>query len=257
MSAPDFQSFQRAFARHIRDPRQAPRPAGVPTRRMRVYNELLFNNITGFLDACFPVCRRLLGDKRWRRLNRSFFRDWPSHTPWFREIPSEFVRYLQTCEIRQPLPAWFTELAHYEWAELAVDTINCPVSSFDPNGELMADAIVPNPAMLVLTYAWPVHHISTEFRPRKPKPCHLVIYRDAEDSVHFVEINPLTACLLGLLISQPMSGEAACRQLAEEIQHPDPLQLIHFGHGLLKDFLAQGILLGTQTPVCQTPLQSG
>ena len=36
----------------------APRPAGVPARRMEVYNELLFNNICGFLDACFPLCRR-------------------------------------------------------------------------------------------------------------------------------------------------------------------------------------------------------
>ena len=113
MNAPDFQDLQRAFGRHIRDPRLSPRPAGVPARRMAVYNELLFNNICGFLDSCFPVCRATLGEKRWRRLNRSYFRDWPSHTPWFREIPREFVRYLNEAEIKQALPAWFAELAHY------------------------------------------------------------------------------------------------------------------------------------------------
>jgi hypothetical protein len=54
---------------------------------MQVYNELLFNNLCGFLDTCFPVCPALLGEKRWRRLNRTFYRDSPLHTPWFREIP--------------------------------------------------------------------------------------------------------------------------------------------------------------------------
>ena len=82
MSAPDFQAFQHAFARHIRDPHHTPRPAGVPARRMAVYNELLFNNITGFLDACFPVCRKLIGEKRWRRLNgNSWYAAFTSSTP--------------------------------------------------------------------------------------------------------------------------------------------------------------------------------
>ena len=51
MQTQDFQDFQRAFGRHVRDPRLFPRPAGVPARRMAVYNELLFNNICGFLDT--------------------------------------------------------------------------------------------------------------------------------------------------------------------------------------------------------------
>ena len=55
----DFQAFQQAFARHLRDPRHAPRPAGVPARRMAVYTELLFNNICSFVDTCFPVCRAI------------------------------------------------------------------------------------------------------------------------------------------------------------------------------------------------------
>ena len=67
-----FQDFQRDFGRHLRDPHHAPRPAGLPARRVAAYNELLFNNICGFLDACFPVSRELLGESRWRRLKLSF-----------------------------------------------------------------------------------------------------------------------------------------------------------------------------------------
>ena len=100
----DFQAFQAAFAARLRDPRAAPRPAGVPARRMRVYQEMLFNNICGFLDRCFPVARQLLGEPRWRRLQRRFYRDWPLHTPWFHEIPREFVGFLAAAERGPRLP---------------------------------------------------------------------------------------------------------------------------------------------------------
>jgi uncharacterized protein len=243
--ATDFQEFQRAFGSHLRDPRRNPRPPGVPARRMGIYNELLFNNICGFLDACFPICRALLGDQRWRRLNRSFYRDWPLHTPWFREIPREFVRYLAEADIIQPRPAWLAELAHYEWVELALDVIDAPTPPHDPAGDLLAGRIVLNPARMVLAYAWPVHRIGPGYRPRKPSATHLAVFRDAQDQVRFVEINPVTARLLALLGEADGPGASALRQIAAELQHPAPDQLLAFGAQLLADLRAQGIVLGT------------
>lgn len=245
MSPPDFQAFQHAFGRHLRDPHHTPRPTGVPAKRIAVYNELLFNNITGSLNACFPVCRTLLGDIRWRRLNRTFFRDWKSQTPWFREIPREFVRYLNEGTIRQQLPAWFAELAHYEWIELAVDMMDCPIPPHDPAGDLMRQRIVLNPALRLLAYAWPVQRIGPDYRPRKSQPTQLVVYRDAEDCVRFVTTNLVTARLLALLGAHSSSGKAACRQIAAELQHTDPAQVIAFGSTLLDDLHHQGIVLGT------------
>jgi hypothetical protein len=242
---PDFQHFQRAFAGHLRDPHHAPRPAGVPARRMAVYNELLFNNICGFVDACFPVSRAILGEKRWRRLCRTFYRDWPLHTPWFREIPREFARYLAEADIRQPLPAWLAELAHYEWAELAVDVMDSPIPAHDPAGDLLTRPVALNPALLNLAYAWPVHRIGPDYRPRKPQATHLVVYRDADDCVQFSAINAVTARLLALLAAAPTTGEAAIRQIAAELQHPAPEQLLAHGAALLDDLRRQGIVLGS------------
>jgi len=241
----DFRNFQHAFAGHLRDPQHTPRPAGVPARRMAVYNELLFNNICGFVDACFPVSRAIVGEQRWRRLCRTFYRDWPLHTPWFREIPREFARYLAEGDIRQPLPAWLAELAHYEWAELAVDVTDCAIPAHDPAGDLLAKPVALNPALLNLAYTWPVHRIGPDYRPRKPQPTHLVVYRDADDSVQFSAINAVTARLLALLATVPTSGETAIRQIAAELQHPAPEQLLAHGAALLDDLRRQGIVLGS------------
>ena len=245
MHAPDFQAFQRDFGRHLRDPRRNPRPAGVPARRMAVYNELLFNNICGFLDSCFPVCRKLLGESRWRRLNRSFYRDWPSHTPWFREIPREFVRYLSEAEIKQTRPVWLSEMAHYEWVELAVDIMDCPIPAHDPAGNLLLGNLLLNPTLMNLAYQWPVHQISPDYRPRKPQPTQLLVYRDAADTVQFIVSNPVTARLLALLASESLTGRAACLRIAEELQHPAPEVLVSHGEAMLETLRQQGVILGT------------
>lgn len=244
MSA-DFQQFQREFARHLRDPHHSPRPLGVPARRTAVYSELLFNNICGFVDTCFPVSRKTLGEKRWRRLTRTFYRDWPLHTPWFREIPHEFVRYLAEGGIRQPLPAWLAELAHYEWAELAVDVMETTTPEHDPAGDLLANPVALNPAQLTMAYAWPVHRIGPDYRPRQAQATQLVVYRNADDQVQFSQINAVTGRLLTLLATEPTTGEAAIRQIANELQHPAPEQLLAHGAALLDDLRRQGIILGS------------
>lgn len=239
-----FQQFQHQLATHLRDPHHTPRPQGVPARRMAVYNELLFNNICGFVDTCFPVCRQLLGEARWRRLCRTFYRDWPSHTPWFREIPREFVRYLSEHPIAQPLPVWLADLARYEWAELVVEVMDVVPPAHKPEGDMMQARVVLNPARIDVASPWPVHRIGPGARPRKPEPTFLVVFRDAQMAVQFVEINAVTAHVLHSL-EQGLSGEQVFAQLATDMAHPDPQALQGFGQELLISLREQGVLLGT------------
>ena len=239
-----FQHFQHALAQHLRDPHHTRRPAGVPQRRMAVYNELVFTNSCGFVDSCFPVCRQLLGEARWRRLCRTFVRDWPLHTPWFREIPREFVRYLSEHAIAQALPRWLAELAYYEWAELAVDVMEVALPAHDPQGDMMQARVLLNPARVDVASLWPVHRIGPTWRLRKAEPTFLVVFRDAELAVQFTEINAVTAHVLALLDSG-LSGQQAFAQLAREMAHPDPEALQGFGQELLIGLRAQGVILGT------------
>lgn len=241
-----FQQFQRDLAQHLRDPHHTRRPAGVPVRRMALYNELLFNNVCGFVDSCFPVSRELLGEARWRRLCRTFYRDWPSHTPWFREIPREFVRYLQEVHIAQPLPRWLADLAHYEWAELAVDVMDVALPAHNPQGDLMAQPVCLNPARIDVASPWPVHRIGPAWRPRRPEPTFLVVFRDAQHAVQFAELNAVTARVL-VWLDEGQTGQQALAQLAREMHHPDPQALMAFGHTLLTDLRAQGVILGAAT----------
>jgi uncharacterized protein len=242
---PEFQRFQRAFTAHIRDPKAHPRPAGVEARRMKIYNELLVNNVEGFLLACFPVLRQVLGTRKWNRLVRDFFATHRSRTPYFRQIPDEFIQFLQD-EWTPPegYPPYLLALAHYEWIELVLSVSSRAVErAFDAEGDLMQGVPLLNPVLANLRYDWPVQRIAPR-RKVQPAETFLLVFRDAEDAIQFSEINAFTARLLTLLEPATLSGRAALERIATESRHPDPELILQGGAGLLQDLRARGAILG-------------
>ncbi|MFZ0107359.1 MAG: putative DNA-binding domain-containing protein [Thiobacillus sp.] len=243
---PEFQRFQRDFTAHIRDPKVHPRPAGVEARRMKIYNELLVNNIEGFLLACFPVLRQVLGARKWNRLVRDFFATHRSRTPYFRQIPDEFMQFLQD-EWTSPegYPPYLLALAHYEWIELVLSVSNRAVErAFDAEGDLMRGVPLLNPVLANLRYDWPVQRIAPRRKVQPTETC-LLVFRDAEDAIQFSEINAFTARLLTLLEPATLSGRAALERIATESRHPDPELILQGGAALLQELRARGAILGT------------
>lgn len=241
--AANLANFQRTFGAHLRAPRQSPRPAGTPARRMAVYVELVHNNTAGFLNTCFPVARQTLGEKRWGALVRRFIATHRSETPYFREIPLEFLTWFQSGGLAG-YPAWLASLLHYEWAELAVDTMAVEVPAIEPDVDLATGVAVPNPAMLLLAYDWPVQRIGPDYRPRKPVPVQLLVYRDADDGVRFMQINPITARLIALLQAGDRPAGEALAQLAAELGYADRAAFKGFGVQVLHELQHDGVVLG-------------
>lgn len=247
----DFQDYQRRFTAHIRDPRGIPRPPGAPARRMRIYNELLFNNVEGFLLACFPVCRSVLGQRRWTRLVRDFFRDHTSHAPYFRQIPEEFLLFLQDeWDLPDGFPDFLPELAHYEWVELALETSDRDgqTPGHDPAADLLGTRPVLNPVLRVLAYRYPVHRLSPRRRPAKPPatPTFILAFRHPQTlRVEFQEISAMTAALLNLVQGHPhLTGSEALDRLAGEGGRHDAVALRAGGRQLLEALRRDGAILG-------------
>lgn len=245
----DFRAYQTAFAAHIRDPQHNPRPAGVPEQRMQVYNELLYNNVEGFILKCFPVLKQILDETQWDSLVRQFFAKHRCDTPYFKEIPAEFIQFLQEewqAEPELSYPAFVVELAHYEWLELALYIAHDETHiGLEIEGDLLNKTPVLNPTHCLQAYQYPVHQISPSFQPQEPNPSILLVYRDEQEQIQFMELNATTARLLELLNSD-VTGKQAILQLAQEMQHPKPEELLQFGQQLLQDFKNKGIILGSR-----------
>jgi hypothetical protein len=231
-------SYQRSMGQHLRAPRSATLAtdsACLPPARLKLYSDLLHNKLDSLLRPCFPVCVSVLG-ARWPRLVRAFLQAAACQTPLFREVPGEFVQWLlRTPDLPLHLPPWLRALAHYEWAELAVDVMPADVriTPLTP-AELASQPVVLNPTALNLHYPWPVHRIGTHWRPRKPQDTWLLVYRDRQDAVQFMALSATASRLLQLLATHAqrglaLSGRAACEALATELDAPQRDTIIDTG----------------------------
>ena len=245
------ESVERQLAAHIRNPASVDGPDGMEPRRLKIYRDLFYKNIENFISNGFPILRSIFSDQPWHAMVRDFMVHHRCHTPYFLEISQEFLLYLQNVRKPQPDdPVFMQELAHYEWVELALDVADEDLALIDVNadGDLLSCHPLVSPLAWSLAYQFPVHKIGVDFQPGEPpeQPTFLVVYRNREDHVGFMEANSVTARLLEILPQQDhCSGQQLLEQIAEEMQHPNPQQVIEGGLAILQQLRHLDIILGT------------
>ncbi|MEE9356715.1 MAG: putative DNA-binding domain-containing protein [Methylococcaceae bacterium] len=199
-----FKDHQNRFTRYLRDPDNNPLPEGTQQHRMAMYRELFFNNVDSFLTSNFPVLHKILNTQQWQALSKDFFANYRCKTPYFSEIPEEFIKYLESNALpAENYPDFMLELAHYEWVEMAVSIAQAetPIGNRKLADDPSSDLIALSPLAWPLAYQYPVHRLSPEFRPLEPEqqPTFLVVYRQHDDEVKFITITPMTYALLSTL----------------------------------------------------------
>jgi uncharacterized protein len=242
----DFKSKQQEFAAYIRDPKNNPAPADVKEQRMVMYRELFFNNIEGFLSSNFPILRKILNDRQWFALVQDFFAKHPCKSPHFSQIPEEFLDYLHNeRDSSEDLP-FMLELTHYEWVEMALSIAKEDVVATNQDPEnLLNQHIALSPLAWPLVYQYPVHKIAPAFLPLETpeQATFLIVYRNREDDVSFIEITPITYRLLEIIREheKPLA-EDCLKQVARESNHPDPELIMAGGLQILKELAEKTII---------------
>ncbi len=238
----EFQRYQIAFTAHIRNPSANKKPTRVPDGRMAIYREIVFNNIFGSVSACFPVCKSVLGARAWRKIVRAFFANHQASSPIFREIPQQFLQFLKTVE---NLPVYLQQLAHYEWVELAVSAQQTEAKKLSKKADLLNEKPVLAPAHILLAYDYAVHKISKRNTPKTTESTYLLVFRNTENKVKFIELNPMTFQLLSLIEKNKLTGIQALTRLAVEIASTDVDVIIQFGVEILTDLEKQQAIVGS------------
>jgi hypothetical protein len=176
--------------------------------RMGVYQELVFNNIKTFVDACFPVAAACLGESTWLALCQGFVTQHRCATPFFREIPREFVEWIEqlyeqphNASIHFNLPAYLPHLLHYEWLELCVQThansdwTSAPIVVVLGRDEEQILHVRVNPTVQLACYPYAVHKIAPEQSVSEEPTC-LMVWRDGAFQVQFAVLHVASYLLL-------------------------------------------------------------
>lgn len=236
-----------AMALHVREPGAHAGPPGIEARRLKIYSDLVYNNLDGLLAGNFPVIRQTLGDAGWRALLQGFLARHHSHTPLFTELGRELIAHLEG----EPDPErpWLAELAHYEWAELGLQLLDTPLPPHDPNGDLLAGVPLLSPLAWPLAYRWPVDRIGPAFQPVQPliERTLLLLRREDDGRIHFSALSPLLFRLLELVGANAGSnGRQLMQQLASEAGQADFDGFLAEATPMLQRLHGERVLLGTR-----------
>lgn len=242
--------FQADFCTYLRAPTQrltGELPAGTSQRGMQTYRELVFAKVESFLLACFPMTRQRLGARAWRKLTRQFVLLHAAQSPYFRDIPAEFVAWLHHTETDANFP-WLSALAHWEWLELVVAIADSTQTAAAPRRQLCLaqGEFVLNPSMRLAQYAWAVHQIAPK-HAIAAEATWLLAYRElrptsaSQDKVQFMELNAASFALLqGILDGWELMQWLAT--LAAQWQY-DLAALTIYAETFLCDLQQRGVLL--------------
>ena len=235
-SQPAFQRAQFELAAHIRNPQSNPAPEGIEDRRLEIYRSLFFNNIEGFIANGFPILKSITDSDRWTSMIRDFVHRHQSHSPYFLDIGAEFLHYLESERISQP----------QDPVELALDVSVIDFPEVREEGDLLENKPVISPLAWVMSYHYPVHLIGPDFQPTEASAntTQIIIYRDRQMQVGFMEINQTTQRLLQILDQDRLTGRNALLQLAAELEYSSPAAILEFGADLLSQLHSKDIICG-------------
>jgi len=244
----NLQKQQIEFCAHIRDPEGVSMPEKLEARRVKIYQELVFNNIESMLASTVPITVELLPKKMWLNLVRGFIKDHRAKTPYFSQLGNAFLEYLSTADqaessqsqenILTDYPDFLLELIHYEQMELTIfmqelseeeatlfPTEKSASISLNEQSSLHVGDISwqVSPLLELLAYGYPVHQISPSNQPDTlpDQPTCLFVYQDAEGEVRFLETQPLGFQLIQFLKENPKSS---ARQFFKTLLCPEEQQ---------------------------------
>tara|TARA_Y100000780_G_scaffold31107_1_gene25462 strand:- start:1212 stop:1946 length:735 start_codon:yes stop_codon:yes gene_type:complete len=236
--------LQQRFTARVRAPQQQPLPDALPPQRVAVYERLIRNNIEGFVRGTFPVLHRVLPAARWAQLIDAFVAGHACQSPYFREIGEQFIDWLQSgYQAGAGDPPWLLELAHYEWVELALD-ISSEQLPTGGQGAANADTVLSwSPLAWPLLYQWPVQQLGPDYQPVEPpaQPTCLLVWRDAEDRVRFMQLTPFAWQLADVLSREPLSLRAALARLNVTVND----QFMAGALALVNDWIAADVVRAT------------
>ncbi|MDM7860245.1 putative DNA-binding domain-containing protein [Alteromonas sp. ASW11-36] len=241
----DFADIQQQFVAHIKEPNHHEFDHDIEDRRLKIYRELFFNNILGFLDNAFPVLKSIYSEPSWQVLARRFFSEHHCRSPYFVDISKEFVEFLANEYTNTSTdPAFLQALAHYEWLELDVSVRKGQLVTSAIEDLSETSTIYFSELASLVSYNFPVHQISPDFQPtEESEPVYLVVYRDSTEAVEFTLVNQVTAFLLDLL---EQNDGLALPQVLEVLHQAMPqmafAQLQDATIDILKQFIQKQVL---------------
>ena len=123
------------------------------------YRRIVFGVVKDTLKTAFPIARKFLGKKKWKKLVYYFFANHQCKTPQVWKLPLELREFYREHQFpfKEEFP-FLSELLHFEWLDIEVfmmEDAEIPEFTIQPRPE--QKTIVANPEIKILGLQYPIH----------------------------------------------------------------------------------------------------
>lgn len=211
--------------------------------RWTIYRRMVRARMHRVCSTALKHSKSALGDARFEALVDQWLAEAPPTTRFFRELPTQLVRWVLADEGRATEPAHLRDLLRYEnalWEIRAEDDRELPaVVDFSFEG-------VPafNPASRFLPLEWGVDRRDDGVAPLEGA---LLLYRTSAFTVPCMRLNPLAAAIVRELRAAERDGRNvtdAVKRAAEDQERAVDQRFIESLSGLLEKLITRGIVRG-------------
>lgn len=182
---------------------------GITDGRLHHYRRLVYNVVDDTLSTAFPLMQNLLEEEEWDDMVHYFFSKHKcrSHKVW--EMPLELYEFIleEDYPLKTKYP-FFLELLWFEWLEVKVFmmediTVN---DTFSLDGDVINDRVVLNPEATIEHLHYPLHKKrAKEITKEDEGDYYVLLYRDAEGGVQFMDLSIFFAWMLEQIMSNDIS----------------------------------------------------
>ena len=222
----------------------------VGAERFLVYRSLVQNRMRNTISAFIERTVARLGKKRLRNDFMEWMDQTAARSPYLRDVPAEFVAWAGPRWLEDDaVPNYLVDLARHELLEY--DILNDHRGGESPTG---LDLALDKPlrfdgAARLMTYAYAVHKLSAEVDdtdPPEETPSRLLVYRDPDSKVRYLELTPLAYAVLVQLIEHHKPVADGLRAACESLGEPLDDDRLAIAATLLSDLAERGVLLGAE-----------
>ena len=222
----------------------------VGAERFLVYRSLVHNRMRNAIRDFISRAVSRLGKKRLQADFAAWMEEFAAHSPYLRDVPAEFVAWAAPrWADDEDVPDYLIDLARHELLEY--DILNDHRGGEAPTGLPLAldKPLRFDGAARLMSYAYAVHTMPQDTQDRslpEQVSTRLLVYRDADSKVRYLELTPLAHAVLEQLIEHAQPVAEGLRKACDALGEPLDDDRLATSATLLADLAERGVLLGAE-----------
>ena len=220
---------------------------GIKKDRLHHYRRLIYNIIDDAIESAYPITRSILSDEQWKEIIDAFITDHKCHHPQLFRMPGEIIEFVKLKQFDKKFNIpYLIDTLNFEWVEVEIHSMqDVKIPEIKITNDLLNSVLYFSPYFQLLNLSYPIHKLKDVDITDYKGEYFILVYREDNGTVQYVELTVLTHYLLSKLSTERTSLKSLLNPIFEELGNINKDEWHEKGVAFLKEMYSIGIVKGT------------